>query len=490
MSSQISQLRPRSTSFEAAVAAYRDGRPNGCLDAIREHDGFEVSLLRARASLRAGCPELGLEKLCSIDDALLPSNRARAELLILRGALQTRVREFDQARITFDAARVYAFGAASSALEAEYHFYEAVWCFSTGDGNRANLAAEQVLNIEPLLYDVAGYFVPIRFSRARALQLRGLLAAARERYGEQAQYVRSAIAEVQGTDQPDLWIFATFLMDLAFHVRDFDLIEDAAMLREELENAKKWPDELAPMQFEIRRALGWSSALRGDHVNAFREFRTMSQFATTPARKVLASVDRAYLARELGEKHSAHEEVEHASKLADRIDWNKVGEERIGLAQLAQEMASYDPSRAKYLFDEYRELKERLAPNMLNNVDRRVRAYEFLAEATVLRANGSIPAAIQRFIKAFEIWDELGYHWRAATAALPVAQIIKQQKFIDYVRREAASRPGSWLARHAEKLVDQEEPAYERDLRLANAPAARVTTERDGTRGHLTLVHS
>ncbi|MBC5800798.1 MAG: hypothetical protein GIX03_02490 [Candidatus Eremiobacteraeota bacterium] len=290
------------------------------------------------------------------------------------------------------------------------------------------------------------------------------MAAAHEQYYEQASFMRAAIAELTG--ESDLWVFAWFLMNLAFHVRDFDLVDDAAMLRREMERAK-WPDELAPMKFEIRRALGWSSALRGDHLNAFREFRAMAQCADTPARKILASVDRSYLARELGENHSAQEELEHAAKLASTVDWKSVGEERIGLAQLAQEIATFDPRHAAILFARYQELKGRLLPpNMLNNVDRRVLAFELLAEGTVLRANGSTPAAMQRFVRAYEIWNTLGYKWRAAQAALPLAEVLQEARFVEHVRREAASRPASWLARRAEKLTTLDEPKYEADLRL------------------------
>jgi len=463
--SQIIQIQPRRRPFEAAVDAYHGARPDECLSLLHGHTGLDADILRGRASLRAGSPDSGLPFVASIDDGLLWSNRARAELLIIRGAIQTRLRQFDAARETFDLARVLALGSASSALEAEYYFYEAVWFFSIQNLELADDSTARALSVEPLFYDTGRYFVPLAYTRARAFQLRGLLAATAERYSDQAQQIRLAIEEVRLAEKPDLWIYATFLMNLAFHVRDFDLVDDAAMLHREIERAT-WPDELAPMKFEIHRALGWSSALRGDHLNAFREFRAMSQCADTPARKILAGVDRSYLARELGETHSAQDELEHAAKLASSVNWNDVGEERIGLAQLAQEVAAFDPHHAGVLFARYKELKGRLAPNMLNNVDRRVTAFELLAEGTVLRANRSVPAAMQRFERAFDIWDKLGYKWRAATAALPLAEVLQESRYVDHVRREAASRPNSWLARRAEKLTTNNEPKRDTDVGL------------------------
>jgi len=463
--SSIVQLQPRLQPFEAAVDSYRNGLPRKCLDLLHGHNGLSADLLRARASLRAACPSLGQECLARVDDRLLWSNRERAELLTFQGALQTRLRDFDAARATLDDGRVFSLGSASAALEAEFHYYDALWWFGTLDFDEADRCAQTALQVSVGFHDVGGYFVPLANSRARALHMRGLVAAAKERYEQQADFLRDAILELKRADTPDVWLAAFSLTNLAFHVRDFDLMDDAAMLRREIERAK-WPDELAPMKFEIHRALGWSSSLRGDHLNAFREFRSMSQCADTPARKILAGVDRSYLARELGETHSAQDELEHAAKLASSVNWNQVGEERIGLAQLAQEVAAFDPQHAGILFARYKELKGRLAPNMLNNVDRRVTAFELLAEGTVLRANGSVPAAMQRFTRAFEIWDKLGYKWRAATAALPLAEVLQEPRYVEHVRREAASRPNSWLARRAEKLSSPNASKRDTDVRL------------------------
>jgi tetratricopeptide (TPR) repeat protein len=464
--SPIVQLKPRLQPFEAAVDSYRQGLPLQCLDRLHGHNELPAVFLRARASLRAGCPNVGLDCLAQIDDGLLWSNRERAEVFTLRAALQTRLSDFDTARQTLDNGRVLALGSASASLEAEFHYYDALWSLGTDNFDEADKLARIALEVAPGFYDSDPYFVPLANSRARALQMRGLVAAAKERYEEQADFFRDAIEELKSASTADIWLTASSLTNLAFHVRDFDLVDDAAMLRREIERAK-WPDELAPMKFEIRRALGWSSALRGDHLNAFREFRAMAQCADTPARKILASVDRSYLARELGETHSAQEELEYAAKLASSVEWKKVGQERIGLAQLAQEVAAFDPHHAGILFARYKELGgRRLAPNMLNNVDRRVQAFELLAEGTVLRANGSVPAAMQRFMRAYDIWDKLGYRWRAAMAALPLAEVLQEPRYVEHVKREAASRPNSWLARRAENLTCSNEPKYETDVRL------------------------
>jgi len=450
-STAVVQLRPRQQPFQAAVDAYQGARPDECLTILHGHSDLGAAVLRARAALRVGRPELGLETIETIDDATLPTHRARAEVLTLRGALYSRHRNFDRAREALDDARIFSFGSASAATEAEYYFYEAVHSFALGDLDETDRKAQDAFAIERSRFaDYGRTFVPIENTLARALLLRGHVAAARGKYREQLDFVRDAIELANRAETPDLWISASFLMHLAFHVRDFDLVDDANTLR--TRGREAWPAELDPMKFEIHRALGWSSALRGDHLNAFREFRTMSDFATTSARKVLAAVERAYLSRELGESHAARDAIEYASKLTDTIDWNHVGEERIGLAQLAQEVAVFEPARAQRLLDRYRMIKSKLSPGLLNAVDRRARAYESLAEGTVLRANKAIPAAAERFREAFEIFDSVGYRWRAATAALPLAELFQRPLEVEYVRREAAERPNSWLDRRAASL--------------------------------------
>jgi len=446
----VVQLRPRQQPFQAAVDAYRGARAAECLTLLHGHQGLAADLLLARAALRVGHPELGLERLVAIDDAALLSNRARTEVLTLRAALCIRLRQFDLAQASLDLAHVYALGAACAPVEAEYHFYAACQAFALEELDAADRLAVKALSVEPWKFDSAKAFVPLALSRARSLNVRGFIAATRQQYRDQLAFVREAIAEAAKAETPDLWITATQWQLLAVHVRDFDLIDDAQTLR--VVAGETWPAELDSQKFEIHRALGWSSALRGDHLNAFREFRSMGGFATSDAWKVLAAVERAYLSRELGENVRGRDDIEYAAKLADRVDWNAMSEERISLAQLAQEVAAFDPARAGKLLDRYRAIKAKLPPLTLNSVDRRARAYECLAEGTVLRANRAIPAAAERFREAFEIFDSVGYRWRAATAALPLAELFQRRSDVEYVRREAAERPNSWLERRAASL--------------------------------------
>ncbi len=455
MRSQVVQLQPNPAPFESAVAAYREGRPIRCIELLRGRDELPARVLRARASLRTGETALGLETLVSASIATFASYRDQGEYLLMRGVLQSRSGDYESAKSSFDVARPYAFGSPSGALEAEYHYYDGVRHFELADFDNARAAVNRALEIEPNpLGERDDYFVELGNSRARSLQLLGLVSATKARYREQLSYIRAAIDELDTVIVADRWLSATLMMNLSFLVRDFDLVEDAAFLRSQF--VQDWPRDLGLMAFHIMRSLGWSCALRGDHVGAFRDFRWCADNAPSPAQVVWASADRAFLGTELGEATFARDELDRAAEIARTIDWNAIRtDDRPALMVLARQMARTDPVRARGLFESYRRLTTKVAPTYLNATDRRVRAYEQYTDGLILRHSDSRELARPRFIECFSIWNELDYRWLAATAAIELAELDADASFLEYARIEAAARPNSWLSRRVETLLAQ-----------------------------------
>ncbi len=453
MRSQVVRLQPTPAPFESAVAAYREGRPVRCVELLRGRDELPARVLRARASLRTGETALGLETLISASVQHFPSYRDQGEYLLMRGVLQSRSGDHEAAKNSFDVARPFAFGSPSGALEAEYHFYDGVRHFEVGDFDGALAAANRSLEIQPNpLGERDDYFVELGISRARSLQLLGLVSATKARYREQLSYIRSAIDELEKVVVRDRWLHATLLMNLSFLVRDFDLVDDAAFLRSQF--VQDWPSDLGLMAFHIMRSLGWSCALRGDHVGAFRDFRWCADHAPSPAQMVWASADRAFLGTELGEATFARDELDRAAEIALTIDWNAIRtDDRPALMVLARQMARTDAPRARALFESYRKLTTKVASTYLNATDRRVRAYEHYTDGLILRHSGSAELARPRFIECFSIWNELEYRWLAATAAIELAELSAEGSFLEYARVEAAARPNSWLSRRVDALL-------------------------------------
>lgn len=435
------RLKPR----EFAVDAFRAGRAADCLAALRGHDEPAGRFLAARAANRLGKHSVALTELAPIDEANLLT-AGRAEYCLLRADALTGLGQFAEARSALSLARVHSFGTPSAALEADVHLASARWAFAGDDYRTATASAHAALAAAPSRFDRSDYIVPLEHSRARALHSLGVVEAAGGRYGEALALLRSALAELDAARAGDAWTRANLLMNLSFYIRDFDLEADAERLRGEISAA--WPAELDVQRFYILRSLGWSSALHGNSLGAFRAFRRAAEIAPTPALAVWAHADRAYLSNELGETAFARDELEHGADLAQRIDWNTiVGDDRAALLHLAKQTASIAPERARTLFESYRRIKTQLSANVLNKNDRRLSAHEAFADGVIARAENAPHVARDRFAEAFEVWDAIGYRWQAATAAIELNELGAGETYRDYARAEAAARPRSWLAR-------------------------------------------
>lgn len=444
------RLQPRVQPFEQAVESYRFGRLGQCIDLLHGNATHAGRCLSSRALLRLGQYGPALAELDVIGTELTHS--ALAEAHMQRGAALSRLSRFDEAERAYDTARVFTIASACAATQAEFDVHESLRHFMQGDLEKAEHFAYKVLTIEEFPSDSSdSYFVQLNHSRARSFEVLGGVEARRERYSEQSAFVCRALGELDAKPVPDVWHRLFLLHTLATLVRDLALDAEAAILRESLE--QEWPAEAVGFRFTVLRSLGMWSALRGDHVGALRDLRSASEHAPTPVLRLEATLDRALLARELHQTIMAREELDYAERLSTQIDWpNVVGEGRHVLLSLAEVLADRSASKARRTMERYRGIKTKLPPNLLGTSDRRWQADEAFTEAVILRAEGQADRARVFFAKAFEIWDAVGYPWRAARAALEIAELSNDPRFSEYARHEAVRRPRSWLAHRASNL--------------------------------------
>ncbi len=439
-----------STVLDLAARAYRGARPAACIELLRFNEAPAAKTLLARAYLRLGKADLAIAALPAADELESATSLLIGEVSMLRGAAHTRTYDFDAAAASLELARAHAFGSGCVELEAEYRYYDALRFYANGELAKADQEAELACHVDLSFGSWFGapqpYFVALANSKARALLLRGLIAAGAERYRESVAFTRAAVREAEKAPDLDVWIYASFLSQLAISVRDFDLSGDAQYLRARMRGVQ-WPVELDLMRCHIARGLAWSDFSRGDFDAAIAGFRDAMRFAPSDAWRVLVSVDLARVSLEFGARDDAAAELEAARELADRTDWELAGEERIALVELAETLATFDRSRANALLERYKRIRSRISPVAVNAFDRRVRAYELRAEAAVLIANGERSAATLRYLDAFEIWDALGYSGLAARIAVELAALTETPFFATYARRESALRPSAALSR-------------------------------------------
>jgi hypothetical protein len=425
------------------VDAFRTVRLDDCLNALHASTDAQAATLRGRALLRLGQAGAAADELTGIDDRSLP-DRVRSELRTITASALIRTGKLPEARQALDSARPWAEASGAEVL-AELEYFDFLWYFTSGETAQARAAISRGLAIDCTLGSSESHIYSLRALRSRFFEVLGVLEGTNERYPRQAQFLRRAIEELDLSDVPDTWSQAAFTYNLAVLVRDIDLNE-VQFLRNKL-NSLERTSYLSAFVFFTLRSLGWCSALDGDHLGAFRDLREASTVATTPSFQLLAMVDRVLIAQGLSQHLTAREELERCQDLATRIDWERVeGDQRAGLLLLAQALAPHRVRAARTMLERYQRIKAKLAPAVLANRDRRLRAEELYTEGIVARAEGNESVAITAFVDVFEIWNAIGYRWRAALAAIELMTLTKDSRYAGYAAAEAAKRPASWLA--------------------------------------------
>jgi hypothetical protein len=337
-------------------------------------------------------------------------------------------------------------------LEAELALSVAQLLLFERDLDAAEAEAYRTLSLEAYSFEAGpAYFVPLNQVRARAFDLLGFVEARRERYLEQSAFLCRALAEVALSEKRDVWLECSLLANLSLLVRDLNLEGEARILREHLGN--EWPVEATGFRFNVLRSLGMWAAVRGDHVGALRDLRAAAEFAPTATLKLAATLDRALLARELHQSIMAREELDYAERLSSQIDWsNAPGQDRVVLLLQAEVFSKRAVAQGRRALDRFRAIKTKLSPKILGETDKRWRATEVFTEGIVLRGEEKLDAAAVYLAEAFSIWDAIGFRWNAARAALEIAEMTGEARFVEYVRREAELRPNSWLASRVSQL--------------------------------------
>ncbi len=450
MQNRVVQLKPRVSDFSEALLAYSKGRFDVCLAALNGHDGPRAQALLARASTRLGRVDVALSACGEIKKGL-PSV-ARGELHLLKSLAYLRLGRPDDAEESLSEARVAVSSSGSPELEADYEYVDANLRYYAKDIPAATSALERALMVmpaQPRLGHGHEYFLSLGTVRARALDLRGMLARTKGGLLSQLHWSRLALSELDAQNQEDQWLSATLLSNFAAVALEVGEAELAPELSQR-SLAIEWAGSMKLQHFNIVRVLGWLKALGGDHVGALREFRRSTEFAPSIAWKIESVLDRAFLARELGQELFAEDELNHAIELASDLELlagPDLSIACVALVKLAEQAAKRDADEGRAILNRYRSARSKCPAIYFDGMDRFWQAQELIAEATLARAENRDQLAVDLFVNAFDAYDKLGSQWRAALVALELAEMTEQPFFYGYAAREARRRPQSWLAR-------------------------------------------
>jgi len=448
----VTRLQPRTGTYENALRAYRAASLSLCRAELHGRDDPASRLLNARALLRASRPDEALREIGPLIDAAHPHSLV-AERDILHGVALMRLGAFETARSRFVEGRVHAIGAVCTPLVAEAEYYFGLLGFSEGDFGAFSHSAQAILNLEPTRHEAPGYAVPLAHTRARAFEALACISVSEGDYESALLSTRAAIGELDKEPNLDAWIFAHNLFNLAARARDLDREEDVATVRARL-GSIGWTPELGSRRWGILNILGRCSALSGDLLGALRAFRLASEVATCEAERVITAVERASLAYDLQHTLVAQEELDHAREITFGADWEHTGGNRHeALVLLAAALAPISATDARSVWLAYEKIRLSLPILSFTRIDPEFRASESYAEGRVLRAEGQRDSAVHRYRDAFLTWRKLAIAWRAASAAIELAELGDGDEFVQYARSEAARRPGSWLAHRVASLT-------------------------------------
>jgi DNA-binding CsgD family transcriptional regulator len=415
-------LYRRGEFAEVSVALDNDLNASGALPA-------DLINLRARLYIKKDAPG-GLQFLSRHSRGF--KGAALAEATMLSGVLYARSRDDRMTEISLDKADDLLKKLDAPGLRDELAYHRASWLWTKDrrDDAEAIVVALRASKVKDV--------------RVRAKILESLIASSRERYFEQAALSLEAYRLAMDNDDVELQAYAT--RNLATLARELPMPQLRDVAKGAVERVP-WTRDLREEQFKAVRAVGWCCALDGDYLNAFRLLKAASGLATSDHWRVTAALDRAYLARCLGEPRWSEQELLEANTLARDLDWHgRTSEEHGALVVLAELYSEIDGALSLAYLARYRELGQIVKPTEAFAHDQRMGAMADHSTGVVHARLGDTQAAIANLEAAWEVLSTVHYDWRAGRTAIELYKLTKKSIWNERAREKLAGYPLSWLA--------------------------------------------
>lgn len=430
--------------FEEARAAARRARRaealallDGC-ESWPEPANEEALLVRAEVLARRD-PVAGLEALAASHD-LFHSAAGRFGYFLTSAYAYTNSRNFEGAREMLESARAFVEGDAERKARLAYFRARLLWPTRVYDPNADDFAIA-LRSTDPMV--VFG-----------TLSSRSWMHAGLENYEAQMRDLLAAMEvfrkDGSACDLHNVAISLHALLRLAVELGD----DEAAKTGEAVYEAMEWSPDIAGLHFLCVRALAWHAYLQGEPGRAQWLFKDSKAIAPTDAWRVMAHVDRAFVARTNGNEAWAAEELALAGTLARSVQWSAAdGDERQALVMLAELFAPIDMTQAQRYVSMYIQLgMESVNPNLAAAHERRFIAYEKYASGRVQAVLGNSALAQRHLEYAYEIFSQIQHAYRAALAASALHDLTGEQRWLERSRSQAAHFRRSAVYR---KLYDE-----------------------------------
>jgi DNA-binding CsgD family transcriptional regulator/Flp pilus assembly protein TadD len=308
-----------------------------------------------------------------------------------------------------------------------------------------------------------------------ALVLEGAIYAARGRFENQGSRLLEALRTLLSSEIRDVYRWGHVVWQLSILSRELPNQSIRNVALEQVDQVP-WTEDLVAPRFNSLKAVGWRRALDGDYFNAFRYLKQAAECAHTLPWRVMASCDRAYLAASLGEVRWSEQELQEAAELAERVEWRAIdGEERVALLLLAELYAPLDGALALSYVARFQETGDRFKAVLSFNADRRVEALVSYSLGYVREHLGDVEEAEELYRKAFEIYDDSGYDWRAGRAAMGLFRLNRDRSWLDVAAKKLKPYPLSWLVTRLKGLAPSDIAGSKRETAVQRRATEELT---------------
>ncbi len=317
------------------------------------------------------------------------------------------------------------------------------------DERRLKEAAEQLRNVR----NAAG-----ENARIHADLLESGLLAQQQRYLDAAVLLMHLLEFMDGLKdqhrETEVWTLHT----LAVYARELDAPKIRRFVQSRV-SRQHWPPDLSVNEFQTLKAVAWCHALDGDYFNAFRYLKMAGNIAPSPPWRAMTLLDRAYLARCVGEPLWSRSELAEAQTLLESISWRETSdEERVALPLAAELLAPLDSGRAGSYLTTFFGMRDVLNPQLHFRYDDRLKALAEYANAIVQMQLGNRKPALTALREVWKLYDRIGYDWRAGRSALLLYELTGEVRWRDRAREKLKNYAGSWLYDELRALAAPDAP--------------------------------
>lgn len=300
--------------------------------------------------------------------------------------------------------------------------------------------------------------------QARYLLLRGTIRAGDDDYVGHIEDAQAALAILLECIPEESYLIAFASYVIAALAREIPQLPDFEHLAR-VEDTLHWVPELNPFRFQLLRTLGWR-ALISNNPKALKYFARAAFYATTPALRAFAHLDRAEAAAAAGELYSADVERSMAIEILATVNWKEIHDESLAVLPTAARVLAGGPHPEAQHFAE---LAQVLAGNFSPSLAfaHGPRFQGLINEGISFAFAATEPSrAVGAGRVAYGIFASINYAWRAARLAEHLYALTGQLIWRKRAAEQAKLYPaGTFFDRYNSRITPRQQQILEAILR-------------------------